>query len=85
MLKHKRAQGLSINVIIIAVLGLVVLLVLIAIFSKTSGKSISVFEDCQARGGECRLVASGCLNGEIKMTAASCKEKSTICCIKVNE
>ena len=50
---NKKAQGLSVNVIIVAVLALLVLVVIafiftgrFAIFSRTTG-------DCEATGGDC--------------------------------
>lgn len=84
MPKLKKSQGLPINVIILAILALIVLVVLLAIFSKQSGKSINVFEDCKARGGECRSASSGCLADEIKMTIAECQQKTEVCCISIN-
>ena len=49
---NKKAQGLSMNVIIIAALGLIVLVIMVLIFTGQIGvfsKSVS----CEARGGEC--------------------------------
>jgi|TARA_Y100000310_G_C20558028_1_gene751552 hypothetical protein len=49
----KKSQGLSINVIVLAVIGLVVLIISIAIFSNETSKSVNLLESCDARGGLC--------------------------------
>lgn len=85
MPKLKKSQGLPLNVIILAILALIVLVVLLTIFSKQSGKSIKVFEDCKARGGECRAASSGCLENEVKAGIAECTEKDTVCCISISD
>ena len=46
MIWNKKGQGLSFNVIILAILGLIVLVVLVSIFAKQSGKSINALESC---------------------------------------
>jgi flagellar basal body-associated protein FliL len=53
MLKNRKSQGLPIQVIIIAVIGLFVLAVSLYIFSTQSGKAASSLESCYTRGGEC--------------------------------
>ncbi len=58
MLKKRDAQGLSINVIIIAVIALVVLIVLVAIFTDRLGifsRGVSELETCKGLGGECKV------------------------------
>jgi len=85
MLKLKKSQGLPLNVIILAILALIVLVVLLVIFSKQSGKTIKVFEDCEAMGGKCRSASSGCLVNEVKAGIAECAEKDTVCCISISD
>lgn len=85
MPKLRKSQGLPLNVIILAILALIVLVVLLAIFSKQSGKSIKVFEDCEARGGACRSAYSGCHANEIKAGIAECTEQNTVCCISISD
>ena len=62
MLEKRDAQGLSITMIIVAVLGLIVLVVMIVIFTKESGKNVDILESCGARGGECKGLNS-CIGG----------------------
>jgi len=83
MLKYKKSQGLPINIIIIAALGLAVLFVLIIIFSNQSGKTISTLESCGGKGGQCR--EKECLDGEVQVSTAKCDTKMPICCIRVFE
>ncbi|MBI2134983.1 hypothetical protein HYU09_03255 [Candidatus Woesearchaeota archaeon] len=85
MIEKRKAEGLSFSVMVMAILALVVLIVLIAIFTQSSGKSVKVFEDCKARGGECKSVALGCLDNEIKVSVAECAEKNTVCCISISD
>ena len=60
MIKHKQGAALALNVIIIAVIGLLVLVVVIFIF----GGKINVFSkgvsDCISLGGSCEKVS--CFN-----------------------
>ncbi len=51
-MKDKRAQGMSLNVIIIAVLALVILVVLVAIFTGRIG----IFEQGVSKEGQAELV-----------------------------
>jgi len=81
---NKRAQGLSLNTIIIAVIVLIVLIVLILLFTGYFGaKFTPVLTDCISAGGECK--ASECGNDifERKISTivlASCPEDRPICC-----
>jgi len=79
----KKAQGLSFNVIILAILALVVLVVLIAIFSKQTGKSVDTLESCKIRGGECRTAAEGCKINEFKLENTECSKAEPLCCVGV--
>lgn len=49
----RKAQSMSLNVIIIALLCIVVLIVLIIIFTGRTRVLSSTTSDCAARGGEC--------------------------------
>jgi hypothetical protein len=83
-MKQKKGQGLPVNVIIIAVVGLVVLFVLIAIFVKFSGSAQDNLGDCKNKGGVCR---DSCVpDKEVKVfLPGGCKETNNICCVKVRE
>jgi hypothetical protein len=84
-LGHKKSQGLSFNVIIIAALSLIVLVVVLVIFSERSsifGKSL---ESCSGKAGECK---ESCGTGEATIPNAKCPEKESeaekdTCCVKI--
>lgn len=84
MAKSKRAQGMPVNVIIIAAIALVVLFVLVALFTgKIRGLSQDL-ENCSTKQGRCarecepnEAVASG------KCSDAEEKEGKKKCCITV--
>ena len=83
MFKERKAQGLSFNVIIIAILALVVLVVLLAIFSQKTGKSVDTLESCEARGGNCdKDKNDGCSLNEFELKNAKCSG-TKICCVNV--
>lgn len=94
---NKKAQGLSLNVIIIAALALIVLVVLVFIFSgrlKIFGQSV---ENCGTLGGECSqqgytdicIEQGTCkcpdsIGNAIYIQGTNCEEKNrAICCKKV--
>ena len=78
----KRAQGISIRVIIVAVLAIVVMLVLIAIFSNKINLFSANALDCDSKGGTC---FSTCDPNEITILGSSCnfdgEEGNDKCCI----
>jgi len=56
---HKKSQGLSISVIILAALGLMVLIIMVLIFTG----QINIFTKnigCTARNGECMAPSTSC-------------------------
>jgi len=68
---NKKAQGLSINVIIVAIIALLILVIIsfiftgkIALFRKTS-------EDCASQGGICRQEGF-CMEGEATLRQYGC-------------
>lgn len=81
--KSKKAQGISINVIIIAAIALLVLVVLSVIFL---GK-LNVFGEqtasCETQGGQCNVGI--CNPGQIKYPVWSCDNTpagaAQVCCI----
>ena len=66
-----KGQGISLNVIIIAAIGLVVMVVLIAIFSGRMGSWIKGVEDCSGKDGICVSY-----NSEETTSGAACKERT---------
>ena len=55
----KKAQGISINTIIIAAIALIVLVVLVAVFTGRLGGFISGVESCPDKGGSCAYYDEG--------------------------
>lgn len=58
----KKAQGLPVNTIIIAIIVLVVLLVLIMIFTGYIGGWADDVSTCEARGGSCDTSGAKCVS-----------------------
>ena len=50
---NAKAQGLSLNTIVIAALVLIVLVVVIAIFSGAMGDAAEWFSSCSSKNGQC--------------------------------
>lgn len=86
----KKAQGLSINVIILAALALAVLVVLIAIFTGTTRKTVENIGSCTTKGGICAddSKLSGKCGGQYPIAlivSGECektKPTKNLCCIK---
>lgn len=81
MLKNRNAQGLSIRVIVLAIMGLIVLVVLMVMFSKESGKSIAVLGSCETRGGNCGNPTCG--DNEREVIGAKCEGSPYPCCVGI--
>ena len=80
----KKAQGLPLNIIIIAVIVLIVLVVMIAIFTGRIRLFPSAVQSCQGKGGSCydtpctQLNLASILNHDCEKT-----EDKQYCCINV--
>ena len=57
---NKKAQGISINVIIVAAIALMVLVILSVIFIGRLGIFSESVADCENKGGKCVLTADDC-------------------------
>ena len=82
----KKAQGLSMNVIIIAALALLVLVVLSVVFIGKTGKWGADIGKCVTNGGICAAGAdrTACeVKGMVYNGVWSCAEETTasVCCI----
>jgi len=83
---RKKAQGLSLNTIIIAVSVLIVLIVLILLFTGYFGKKFTpALTNCQSAGGTCELKSNGCGLDAFddplpRLLIASCPNEDQICC-----
>jgi hypothetical protein len=77
-----KAQGMSLKVIIVAVICIVVLVVLIMIFAGKTRFFSSVTSSCDSRGGSCDVSTDGktCPEGYLTHRTAACPEEGQICC-----
>ncbi len=87
MLSTKKAQGMSLNTVIIAIIVLVVLVVLVMIFTGYFGKIFTPsVSSCGTQGGECVANADTCKTsfGEAGKTvyAKDCTGTTPTCCLK---
>ena len=83
-MKMKKAD-LSITVIIAAVIGLVALVVVIAIFTNTTQKTAGNIGSCTAKGGICAYASGNCYSSypiNIIISGDECKDSKDICCLK---
>ncbi|MFH1182456.1 MAG: hypothetical protein V1702_05850 [Candidatus Woesearchaeota archaeon] len=78
---NKKAEGLSTNVIVIAILALIVLLVVVLVFSGLMQKVIPGIDqvDCNKKGGECKASARDCTDG-MPAYGMGCKDPKPYCC-----
>ena len=77
-----KAQGLSLNTIIIAALVLIVLIVLIVIFSGKMGSFVTNVESCTAKNGV--LNADSTLDDHACYKMAKTDSSKDYCCIPVS-
>lgn len=81
----KKAQGISINVIVVAAIALLVLVVLSVVFLGRFGIFTQQSADCENKGGRC--VVGDCPTGTNSYSAWACPETtsgaSQTCCINV--
>ncbi len=80
MLKKRNAVGLAMNIIIIAILGLIVLGIMVAVFSTESGDAVKTLKTCAAKGGVCKP-PSDC-GGRTIGGVEGCTD-SEICCLEI--
>ena len=81
--RGKKAQGLPIDIIILAAIALLVLVVVIAIFSGQTRRTVLTLGSCNGIGGGCR--ANQCLPNEAPKRDVKCDTTTDVCCIKVFE
>lgn len=72
----KKAEGLPINIIVIAAMALAVLVVFIITFTSEAGNLSKSTLTCQAKGGEC-VPEKSC---QYQTTTWSCQNKGQECC-----
>src|SRR3989338_9015190 len=71
----KRAQGISINVIVVAAIALLVLVVLSVVFLGRFGLFTQQSADCENKGGSC--VVGACPTGTNTYTAWVCTDTTS--------
>jgi hypothetical protein len=89
-MKQKKAQSMSINTVIVAILGILILVILIFIIANNIQKFTGTTESCTARQGSCKSkpssssTASACdLLREIEVKNMNdCGETKT-CCVPI--
>jgi hypothetical protein len=75
----KRAQGFSLNVIVIMAIALIVLIVLVAVFAGKSKRFASSTESCEDKRGVCVATTAECDGPTFRI--AGCGEETPVCCI----
>lgn len=83
----KKAQGMSLNVIVVAALVVLVLIVLSIIFIRSSGKFSGNVASCEVQGGKCAAacedVAYGTEDYTVERNDLSCSQEGETCCLKI--
>lgn len=79
---HQKKADATIYLIVAAAIGLILLVVVLAIFGKETGDTIDVLDKCETRGGECK---NGCMDTEKKLYNADCDDtEKKDCCITLS-
>lgn len=76
-MRRKKAQGLSMQTVVIAAIVLIVLFVLILIFTGRINIFRQDMESCLNKGGTCKD-AKDC--DGIRTTVEECQKKGQVCC-----
>ncbi|MBS3176893.1 hypothetical protein J4457_06685 [Candidatus Woesearchaeota archaeon] len=94
MISSQKAQGLPLNVIILAAIGLIVMVVIIMIFYRESGETSATLKSCFTQGGKC-VPASGdksaedvCVDdvnnpGRVLVGATGGCNSGDVCCLRL--
>jgi FtsZ-interacting cell division protein ZipA len=78
---NKKAQGMSMNLIVVAAIALLVLIIVVAIFGSRMGKFAKNSDDCAAQGGSCEDgdADKRCTQDGYVKIPAKCSDEQ-ICC-----
>jgi hypothetical protein len=86
----KKAQGMSLNVIIVAAIALIILVVLVFIFTDRIRGFGSGLADCQSKGGFCEgnFNTKSCDSEKAPILNTNCEDPEgpgarSICCVSV--
>ncbi len=78
----RKAQGLSMNVIVISAIALVVMIILIVIFIGKARSFGSGVASCTDKGGKCEASFTACLNKDgVTISGTKCDESGEVCCL----
>ena len=81
---YRKSQGMPINVVIIAVLALIVLVVLAAIFTGRVRIFSQSLESCAAKQGQCtEKPGDNCKSNEATIANTDCDKEKKKCCVQV--
>ena len=75
-----KKADMSLALIVSAVIALVIIVVVLAIFGKGTGDSAKTLQSCEARGGECTEQAEVCSGATIPNV--KCPADKPKCCLK---
>jgi len=84
-MQSKKSVGLSISMIIMAIIALAVLFIIIAIFTNVTEKTAKNIGNCNVKGGECAYPSGNCKPGykiKIIVSDKECEGSKNICCLK---
>jgi hypothetical protein len=82
---ERRAQGISLNVIIIAAIGLVVLVILVALVFRSGGDIQQATNRCLAlEGAQCVMLNEACPSGYVAHPTRTCPDEfEPKCCVPI--
>ncbi len=79
---NKKAQGLSMNMIILAAIALIVLIVLVVIFYGKAKSFSASAEDCVQKGGDCTPKTESCDGPNLGQMGCA---EDKYCCMSMEE
>ena len=79
----KRAQGLSLETLVIAAIVIIVLVVLVAIFTGRMGPWVQSVENCQDKNGACVDDATACSAPNAVIRGTNCDREDKVCCVQI--
>ncbi len=79
MIDGKRAQGTEFWIIIGAALALIVLVVVLMVFTRTSGTVQQGLLSCESKQGQCLAVNTPCPAGKIESSTFTCPQNYHCC------
>lgn len=80
-MRSKKSVGLSMSMIVMAIIALAVLFIIIAIFTNVTEKTAKNLGGCTSKGGDC-LPPNGCPETKpIRLiVSGDCESQNNVCC-----